>query len=435
MASLSPQTLLSLSKPNSRSFSTYNFLPSKLFQSPSFSRNKQRNHNNSNWVLYSVVQEELDVIPVKSQDSTDMQEGVVVGREDGTELAGEVSQVGGFSDGTLSFEGFSSATSSSSSMGDAGGGGESEEIEKLIDRTINATLVLAAGTFAITKLLTIDQDYWHSKGHSEAIKGAYWITDLAYAGVYKARENKVELANAYADPCGLTDVVGWTIYEILRYAPQHNWIAYEEALKTNPVLAKMMISGVVYSLGDWIAQCYEGKPLFEFDRARMFRSGLVGFTLHGSLSHYYYQFCEELFPFQDWWVVPAKVVFDQTVWAAAWNSIYYTVLGFLRLESPLSVFSELRATFWPMLTAGWKLWPFAHLVTYGLIPVEQRLLWVDCVELIWVTILSTYSNEKSEARISEAPTEAKSNSLPIGPPEVFKAIDFTSIFDVLQFIY
>jgi hypothetical protein len=102
----------------------------------------------------------------------------------------------------------------------------------------------------------------------------------------------------------------------------------------------MMISGVVYSLGDWIAQvlshfnfqihatslpllashmsghvaafsvitdywlplfllllllllqCYEGKPIFDFDRARMFRSGLVGFTLHGSLSHYYYHICE-----------------------------------------------------------------------------------------------------------------------------------------------
>lgn len=197
----------------------------------------------------------------------------------------------------------------------------------------------------------------------------------------------------------------------------------------------------------------------------MFRSGLVGFTLHGSLSHYYYQFCEvitifiyfpfnyslllsvlilkltfqftwdissilqELFPFQDWWVVPAKVAFDQTAWAAVWNSIYFTVLGFLRLESPANIFSELKATFWPMLTvrehrglfcvlvdvaccagreifkrncglnlyslmssvvqAGWKLWPFAHLITYGVIPVEQRLLWVDCVELIWVTILST----------------------------------------------
>lgn len=120
---------------------------------------------------------------------------------------------------------------------------------------------------------------------------------------------------------------GWTLYEVLRYLPEHNWIAYEQALKANPVLAKMAISGIVYSIGDWIAQvstlfpplfflsllgrvregsvsywlnlfivlnmqCYEGKPIFDFDRTRMFRSGLTGFTLHGSLSHYYYQLCE-----------------------------------------------------------------------------------------------------------------------------------------------
>ncbi|CAN7116651.1 unnamed protein product [Brassica rapa subsp. narinosa] len=224
--------------------------------------------------------------------------------------------------------------------------------DRLMSRGINAAIVLAAGTVAVTKLLSIDHDYWH----------------------------------------------GWTLYEILRYAPEHNWVAYEQILKTNPVLAKMAISGVVYSLGDWIAQCYEGKPLFEFDRTRVLRSGLVGFTLHGSLSHYYYQFCEALFPFQDWWVVPAKVAFDQTVWSAIWNTIYYTVLGLLRFQSPAKVFGEIKTTFWPMITAGWKLWPLAHLVTYGVIPVDQRLLWVDCIELIWVTILSTYSNEKAEAQ-------------------------------------
>ncbi|XP_060202173.1 protein SYM1-like [Lycium barbarum] len=238
------------------------------------------------------------------------------------------------------------------------------------DRFFNASIVLGAGTLAITKLLTIDHEYWH----------------------------------------------GWTLYEILRYAPEHNWIAYEEALKANPVLAKMAISGIVYALGDWIAQCYEGKPLLEFDRTRMFRSGLVGFSLHGSLSHYYYQFCEALFP-SDWWVVPAKVAFDQTIWAAIWNSIYFVVLGFLRLESAANIFGELKTTFWPMLTAGWKLWPFAHLITYGVVPLEQRLLWVDCVELVWVTILSTYSNEKSEARISEELSEAKSDSSSSTLPE------------------
>lgn len=58
---------------------------------------------------------------------------------------------------------------------------------------------------------------------------------------------------------------------------------------------------------------------------------------------------QALFPFQDWWVVPAKVAFDQTAWSAVWNSIYFVVLGFLRLESPANILSELKATFWPML--------------------------------------------------------------------------------------
>ncbi|KAK2997004.1 hypothetical protein RJ639_025831 [Escallonia herrerae] len=71
-----------------------------------------------------------------------------------------------------------------------------------------------------------------------------------------------------------------------------------------------------------------------------------------------------------------------------------------------------------VILAGWKLWPFAHLITYGVVPVEQRLLWVDSVELIWVTILSTYSNEKSEARISEVSVEAKSGSSSSSGPEI-----------------
>lgn len=54
-------------------------------------------------------------------------------------------------------------------------------------------------------------------------------------------------------------------------------------------------------------QCYEGKPLLEFDRKRVFRSGLVGFSLHGSLSHYYYQFCEVGFMFSD---VKSLLIFE-----------------------------------------------------------------------------------------------------------------------------
>jgi protein Mpv17 len=122
-------------------------------------------------------------------------------------------------------------------------------------------------------------------------------------------------------------------------------------------------------------------------------------------------------------VVPLKVGFDQTAWAALWNSIYFVTIGLLRLESPVTVWKELRQSFVPMITAGWKLWPFAHLITYGLVPVEQRLLWVDMVEILWVCILATISNEKSEERIAKE--EAKEAILEV-------AVNSVSVDEVVE---
>ena len=133
-----------------------NFPASRFSGNPIFSGNKRKMLP----VVNSAV-EEFDVISVQSGDITDQQEGGAAAASraemegDGGELAAQVSGFGA-SEGLLSLEGFSSAsTSSSSSVGS-----ESESMEKLIDRTINATIVLTAGTFAITKLLTIDHNYW-----------------------------------------------------------------------------------------------------------------------------------------------------------------------------------------------------------------------------------------------------------------------------------
>jgi len=61
---------------------------------------------------------------------------------------------------------------------------------------------------------------------------------------------------------------------------------------------------------------------------------------------------QALFPFEEWWVVPAKVAFDQTVWSAIWNSIYFVVLGLLRFESLTNIYGELKSTFFPLLTVS-----------------------------------------------------------------------------------
>lgn len=155
-----PQRFLSFTpekRASSYPRSAPNFHAPKLPQTSIFSRNGRK----LNWALNSAV-EEFDVIPVQSPDFTDQQEGVAVSRVEREGIEGELgSAVGGFGELSLGGAGEFQGFSSSGSIGD-GAGSESEEIEKvMIDRIINATIVLAAGSYAITKLLTIDQDYWH----------------------------------------------------------------------------------------------------------------------------------------------------------------------------------------------------------------------------------------------------------------------------------
>ena len=46
--------------------------------------------------------------------------------------------------------------------------------------------------------------------------------------------------------------------------------------------------------------------------------------------------------------------------------------GGMKLESPAVILNTVRASWWDVLKAGWRLWPIAHLVTYTLIPRMHR---------------------------------------------------------------
>lgn len=93
-------------------------------------------------------------------------------------------------------------------------------------------------------------------------------------------------------------------------------------------------------------------------------------------------------------------------------SIYYALLGAFKFESPAEIARTIRETWFQCLSAGWKLWPFAHIITYGVIPQEHRLLWVDAVEIVWVTLLSYIASQYTKKRDSpEAVAEAEEMSV------------------------
>lgn len=69
---------------------------------------------------------------------------------------------------------------------------------------------------------------------------------------------------------------------------------------------------------------------------------------------------------------------------------------------------EVKARLWGILTAAWRFWPLVHCVTYGLIPAQHRILWVNCVDLVWSSILSGMASggeEDAESGVAGAGAE------------------------------
>ena len=184
------------------------------------------------------------------------------------------------------------------------------------------------------------------------------------------------------------------LQEAVMKIPANIWASYSEVLAEAPIQTKAVTSATVYTIGDLISQKTEGVSMDELDKPRVMRSLLAGLLGHGPLSHFWYQFSDNLFQnvlhlHNDVFGTAAKVVIDQTTWGPVWNNTYILLLGLMKMDSFSTIWSEMKRTTIPLITSGLKLWPLAHCVTYGLIPVENRLLWVDTVEIFWVTILAS----------------------------------------------
>lgn len=187
---------------------------------------------------------------------------------------------------------------------------------------------------------------------------------------------------------------GWSVDEMAVRIPVDNWNSYSSVLSSSPVQTKAITSATVYTIGDFIAQRTEGLSMGEIDRPRILRSLLAGLIAHGPMSHVWYDVSENLFDHilhlpSNVFGTAVKVLIDQAFWGPLWNNTYILLLGLMKFDKLESIWGEIKRTTIPLIVSGLKLWPLAHCVTYGLIPVENRLLWVDLVEIIWVTILAT----------------------------------------------
>jgi len=203
---------------------------------------------------------------------------------------------------------------------------------------------------------------------------------------------------------------GWTATEIVLRLFPDNWRGYEEALSSDPVLTKTSINAGIYIVADWLSQFLNnrggddaadgGGGILEFDLRRVLRNGLIG-ACFGPVVHAYYEWSDVVLPLDGLGTTafnrPLKILMDQTLYASVKYSMYFAAVTTMDGGSAQDALDTVKAKLWPAMRTGWKFWPAVHCLTYTVIPARHRVLWVNCADLIWVTILSLLSQEAAGA--------------------------------------
>jgi protein Mpv17 len=194
------------------------------------------------------------------------------------------------------------------------------DTEELLEKAMNACLLLVAFGFSFYTMVTIDHEFTR----------------------------------------------GWTQQEIAMRIPLDNWASYESALAEKPIITKTFINVVIYSLGDWLSQTvFQKKNVLEFDVSRTLRNGFIGLCF-GPLVHMYYEWSDTILPVEGGLMNRVQKVFmDQTLYLTIKCSMYIAAVGILQGDDLKTVKETIQDRIGPICFTAWKFWPLIHCVTYG----------------------------------------------------------------------
>ena len=172
------------------------------------------------------------------------------------------------------------------------------------------------------------------------------------------------------------------------------WKEYERLDEKPPM--KMATSATGFFIGDVLAQtCIQKNP--EFDYFRLFRLASFGFLVHGSTSHWFYGMLDGKIPGTSAGVVASKVFIDQVLWNPIFGIMFFSYVAVLELKGLGYVVDKVQNELMTQVTGSWKVWPVAHAINFRFIPTQQRVLYINSIQIGYNCFLSLISNRAEEA--------------------------------------
>ncbi|KAK7539813.1 uncharacterized protein J3D65DRAFT_645203 [Phyllosticta citribraziliensis] len=94
-------------------------------------------------------------------------------------------------------------------------------------------------------------------------------------------------------------------------------------------------------------------------------------------------------PKLNWKNTMTKWFIDCITMGAIMNTVAFLVLmGVMKGQSSAQIGNNIRSETIPIIVAGYKVWPFASIINFTLIPVERRIVFLSAIGLCWGIYMS-----------------------------------------------
>ncbi|KAI0377137.1 hypothetical protein F5Y04DRAFT_191787 [Hypomontagnella monticulosa] len=84
-----------------------------------------------------------------------------------------------------------------------------------------------------------------------------------------------------------------------------------------------------------------------------------------------------------------KWFIDCITLGAIFNTVaFFVLMGILKAQPLAQIQQNIRNETIPVIVAGYKIWPFASIISFSCVPVEKRIVFLNFVGLLWGIYMS-----------------------------------------------
>lgn len=206
---------------------------------------------------------------------------------------------------------------------------------------------------------------------------------------------------------------------------------YEHHLQKSPVRTKAVTGGILWGIGDWVAQVVPeaakysqtetestnttGTTKFEYDYPRTLRAMTFGFVIHAPTSHVHFNLLEYLTiksGLTGLKIPVFKAFMEQFVyWSWISNTMYHGTMGAMQGLTLDQIYKRVEDVLWDTQKAQWVFWIPVQLLNFRFVPVRHQLNVVLLTSVVWTALLSAWypPTPAVETEVKETTAETQSS--------------------------